>query len=112
MRCDDPRCEVCDRLRLGDRQDHDFCDSLRLFEQPYLEFCNRLRLCDRTLSFGRLSSSTTIPPYIARVFAASSLSLPPAIVKVFDVPINAGHLLAFFACNFIRQRSTHCRAEG
>ena len=43
--------EVCDSLRLCDRQDHDFCDSLRLSEQPYLEFCNRLRLCDRTLSF-------------------------------------------------------------
>ena len=66
MRCDDPRCEVCDSLRLCDRQGHDLCDSLRLFEQPYLELRNRLRLCDRTLSFGRVSGSTTIPPYIAR----------------------------------------------
>ena len=62
--------EVCDSLRLCDRQDHDFCDSLRLFEQPYLEFCNRLRLCGRTLSFGRVSSSTTIPLYIARASQA------------------------------------------
>ena len=51
MRCDDPRCEVCDSLRLCDRQGHDFCDSRRLFEQPCLELCNRLRLCVRTLSF-------------------------------------------------------------
>ena len=52
MRCDDPRCEVCDSLRLCDRQGHDFCDSLKLFEQPYLELRSRLRLCGRTLSLG------------------------------------------------------------
>ena len=58
-------------------QDHDFCDSLRLFEQPYLELCNRLRLCDRALSFfGRLSSSTTIPPYTARASQAPRRPIP------------------------------------